>query len=62
MEGTFEVPRCEHGFFVLGCPKQDCALQNKWLERQNAQIERWNHIQEQAARDFVRGMYDNERT
>jgi hypothetical protein len=53
-EMSWEPPRCVHGNILLGCPHDDCPIQNAYLDQQHAAIREHEHRQRQAARDFVR--------
>lgn len=35
------IPRCEHGHIILGCPHDDCAEQNAYLEAQRRAVDEW---------------------
>jgi hypothetical protein len=52
----WQPPRCVHGNIILGCPHDDCAAQNAYLDQQKAAMREWDHRGQQAARDMVRPM------
>ena len=38
----FEIPRCEHGNIILGCPHDDCEAQSIYLWEQDFAMDAWN--------------------
>jgi hypothetical protein len=52
----WQPPRCTHGNIILGCPHDDCAAQNAYLNQAHAAMREWDHRAQQAARDIVRPM------
>lgn len=48
------IPRCEHGRIVLGCPEDDCKVQNDYLREQQATLDAWDRRMTDEARKVVR--------
>jgi len=54
MSTPSEVPRCEHGNIILGCPFDNCPEQANYIDSFNNMLDRYEWHQQQAARRFVR--------
>lgn len=51
---ALDAYRCKHGHLLLGCPRDDCAEQNAYLDKQRATLALLEAAQDAEARRIVR--------